>query len=105
MTTTSAAVPRRARWFPSPAWQYGWVAFDVVLGAGLFALARRWRQPLADVVAVAVTADAVLTLGEALIFNVPRIGGVLDLVVVGTAVLAPTFAAILLWNARNHRGG
>jgi phosphatidylglycerol lysyltransferase len=103
--TCLLALPSSAHWFPSPAWQYGWVAFDIVLGAGLFALARRWRQPLADVVAVAVTADAALTFGEAMIFNVPRIHGVLDLVVVGAAILAPTFAAILLWNARNHRGG
>jgi phosphatidylglycerol lysyltransferase len=101
--TCLLALPASARWFPSPVWQYGWVAFDVVLGVALFVLARRWRQPLADVVAVAVTADAVLTTVEAIVFNVPRIASVLDVIVVTVAVLAPTLAAILLWNARVHR--
>jgi phosphatidylglycerol lysyltransferase len=101
--TCLLALPASARWFPSPVWQYGWVAFDVVLGAALFALARRWRQPLADVVAVAVTADAVLTLGEAIAYNGPRIAELVDAGVVAVAVLAPAFAAVLLWNARVHR--
>ena len=101
--TCVLALPSSARWFPSPVWQYGWVAFDVVLGAALFALAARWRQPLADIVAVAVTADAVVTLGEALVFNAPRIHSVVDALVVMTAVAAPSFAAVLLWNARVHR--
>lgn len=103
--TCLLALPASARWFPSAAWQYGWVAFDVVLGVGLFALARRWRQPLADVVTVAVTADAAVTIGQAAVFNVPRIAGVVDAIVVAIAVLAPTCAAVLLWNARVHRTG
>ena len=102
--TCLLALPSSAAWFPSPVWQYGWVAFDVVLGAALFVLAARWRQPLADIVAVAVTADAAVTLGEALVFNAPRIGGAVDALVVTTAVAAPAFAAVLLWNARVHRG-
>lgn len=101
--TCLLALPASASWFPSPVWQYGWVAFDVVLGGALFALAARWRQPLADIVAVAVTADAVVTLVEALVFNAPRIHSVVDALVVMTAVIAPSFAAVLLWNARVHR--
>jgi len=101
--TCALALPWAAPWFPSPAWQYGWVAFDVALGGALFALAHRWRQPLADIVASAVTADAAITLIEALAYNAPRARGPLDILVIVIAVLAPTFAAILLWNARVHR--
>src|SRR6185503_15089533 len=53
--TVLLALPANADRFPSPAWQWGWVAFDVVLGAALFALARRWRHRLATAVAIAVT--------------------------------------------------
>ena len=101
--TILLALPASARFFPGPAWQYGWVGFDVVLGGALFALARRWRQPLGDVVAGVVTADAALTLGQAIVYNAPRAHGMLDVIVIVIAVLAPTFAAVLLWNARAHR--
>lgn len=101
--TIALALPWSARWFPSAMWQYGWVAFDVALCGALFALARRWRQPLADLVAIAVTGDAVVTLAEAIVYNAPRVRGAVDVVVIAIAVLAPTFAAILLWHARGHR--
>ncbi|MCX5742905.1 MAG: phosphatidylglycerol lysyltransferase domain-containing protein, partial [Proteobacteria bacterium] len=100
--TVLLALPISAPYFPSPWWQYGWVAFDVALGGALFALARRWRQPLADVVATAVTLDAVVTLGQALAFDLPRQRGALDVGVAIVAVLGPTLAALLLWNARPH---
>jgi phosphatidylglycerol lysyltransferase len=101
--TILLALPTSARWFPSPAFQWGWVGFDVALFVALFALARRWRQPLADVVTVAVTADAVLTLAQVLAFELPHTRGLLDAAVLALAVLAPTTAAVLLWNARVHR--
>src|SRR5262249_50187884 len=49
--TVLLALPVSTRYFPSPVWQWSWVGFDVVLGVALFTLARRWRQPLADIVA------------------------------------------------------
>lgn len=98
--TVLLALPSSAYYFPAPACQYGWVAFDVALGAGLFALARRWRQPLADLVATAVTLDAVVTILQAVIYDLPRRRGGLDVAVITIAMLAPTVAAILLWNAR-----
>lgn len=101
--TILLALPASARWFPSPVWQWGWVAFDIVLGGALLVLARRWRQPLADLVATAVTADAAVTIGQAILYNAPRVRGALDVIVIVIAVLAPTCAAILLWNARAHR--
>jgi len=101
--TALLTLPGAARWFPSPAWQWGWVGFDVALAVSLLALSYRWRAALADLVATAVTADAVLTLGQAIAFDLPRRRGWLDIAVAAIAVCAPTVAAILLWNARVHR--
>ena len=42
--TILLALPTSAHFFPSRAWQWGWVGFDVVLGVALFTLAHRWRQ-------------------------------------------------------------
>ena len=101
--TLLLALPASARWFPSAAWQYGWVAFDVVLAAALIALSIHWRPRLAEAVTIAVTCDAALTAIEALVYNVPRVEHALDVVVLVTAVAAPPLAAVLLWNARAHR--
>ena len=101
--TLLLALPISARFFPSTAWQYGWVGFDVALGASLFVLAQRWRRGLGDVVAIAVTLDAVATIAQALIYNVPRRTGPFDLVIIAIAMLAPTLAALMLWNARAVR--
>ena len=101
--TVLLALPPSAFYFPSDAVQYGWVAFDVVLGVGLFALARRWRQPLADVMATAVTGDALITALHAIVYDLPRRRGALDVIFILIAMLAPTIAAILLWNARAAR--
>jgi phosphatidylglycerol lysyltransferase len=101
--TTLLALPVSARWFPSPAWQWGWVGFDLALAVSLFALSYRWRAVLADVLATAITADALVTLGQAIVYDLPRRRGPLDVVVAVVAISAPTIAAILLWNARVHR--
>jgi phosphatidylglycerol lysyltransferase len=101
--TALLALPVAGPWFPSPVWQWGWVGFDVVLAGSLFALSYRWRAPLGDVVATAVTLDAVLTLGQAVAFDLPRRRGALDVVLAVIAILAPTVASVLLWNARVHR--
>jgi phosphatidylglycerol lysyltransferase len=101
--TMLLALPGAARWFPSPAWQWGWVGFDIVLAVSLLALSYRWRAVLADVVATAVTADALLTLGQAIVYDLPRRRGWLDIAVAVVAICAPSVAAVLLWNARVHR--
>ena len=98
--TVLIGLPIAARWFPSGAWQWGWVGFDVAIFVALFALSRRWRHRLATLIAAAITADAVLTLGEALAYNVPHRRGAFDFVVIAIAIAAPTFASIVLWNAR-----
>ncbi|WP_373047635.1 phosphatidylglycerol lysyltransferase domain-containing protein [Vulgatibacter sp.] len=91
------------RWFPAPWMKWFWVAFDVGLFVGLLALAKRWRHGLATALAVLVTADAVVSWVQALVFNLPRLRGAGDAVVVAAGVLAPTLAAVLLWRARWHR--
>ncbi|HEY4059266.1 MAG TPA: DUF2156 domain-containing protein [Kofleriaceae bacterium] len=101
--TALLALPSTGRFFPNAAWQYGWVAFDVVLGGALFQLARKWTLPLGNVVATAVTLDALVTLGQALLFDLPHRRNALDVAFLIVAVAAPTAAALMLWNARASR--
>jgi len=96
------ALPVSARWFPSPAWQYGWVGFDVVVATALFVLSGRWRRGFANVLASIITLDAIVTLIQAIAFDVPDRRGPFDLFVLAVAVAAPSVAAIMLWNARAH---
>jgi phosphatidylglycerol lysyltransferase len=79
--------------------KWGWVLFDCAMVVALFVLSARWRRSLGIVVAAAVTADSVLTLAQAIFYNVPRARSVLDAVVILAACLAPSFAAITLWGA------
>jgi len=101
--TALIALPTSERFFPSMTWQYIWVGFDVALGVGLFSLARRWRRPLADVVATAVTCDAVLTILQAIVYDLPRRRGVIDVFFLVVAIAGPSLASVLMWNARAHR--
>ena len=101
--TCLLALPACGTYFPSPACQWGWVAFDVGLALALFALARRWRQPLADIVATAVTVDAAVTIVQGISYDLPRHSAPIDIIVIAIAMLAPCLAAFLLWNARVHR--
>ncbi|XXT25005.1 hypothetical protein WME94_26075 [Sorangium sp. So ce429] len=101
--TALLALAPAARWFPSPAMKWAWVAFDVYLAPAMLRLSRRHGQTLSLVLAALVTCDAALTLTQALLFNLPRARGALELAVAGVAVAAPTAAAVLLWSARMHR--
>lgn len=95
------AAPRR--WFPSPAVQAAWVAFDALLCVALLGLAGRWRAGLARALAVAISADALVTALEVLQFNLPRLAGAAEALVSLAAVVAPAFAAAVLWGALHHR--
>src|SRR5690349_1127848 len=97
------SLPASAAWFPSEAWRWGWVAFDVVVGVALYRLSEGWHPRLADLLTGAVALDAVLTLAQAIAFDLPRHRSPLDLAVIVVAILAPTTAAILLWSGRAHR--
>ena len=87
------------RWFPSPAVQRGWVAFDLLVIVLLALLAWRWRPPLARALAARVTGDALLTAAQAAAWNLPTAAGPADLPVIAISLAAPTFAAWFLWRA------
>ena len=99
--TILMALAPSARWFPSPAVKWGWVAFDAALALALTSLARRWRRGLDTVLASLVTADAVVTLVQVLGWNLrhgPR--NALTFTVAAISVVAPSLAALLLWFGR-----
>jgi len=89
--------------FPAPWVRWAWVTFDVVLAAALFRLSVRWSDRLSRIVVAAVGLDAVVTLGEVLVWNVPRLRGAADLIVSLVAVAAPSLAFVILWRARVRR--
>ena len=99
--TLLMALAPSARWFPSDATKWCWVAFDAVLALALTSLARRWRRGLDTVLASLVTADAAVTLTQVLGWNLrhgPR--NALTFTVGAISVLAPSLAALLLWFGR-----
>ena len=58
---------------------------------------------LISALCVAVTADAFVTTCEAIFWNVSRVRGLLDYLVLALACGAPALAAVVLWGARRHR--
>jgi phosphatidylglycerol lysyltransferase len=92
-----------ARWFPF-AWSKGaWIALDVAITVGMFALAQRWRWWLGRALAIVITLDAAATWLEALVWNLPRAATALDWAVVCAACVAPAAASVVLWGALGHR--
>lgn len=77
----------------------GWVVFDIAIGASLLYLSAHWHPGLADLLAILITLDAVVTLIQAVAYDLPRHTAPSDWVVMTVAVLAPT----LLWSGRAHR--
>jgi phosphatidylglycerol lysyltransferase len=88
-----------AEWFPSASVQVAWVVFDVLVAAGLLVLSKRWYEWLAYALAVAISADAVVTALEALVYNVPRAESASTLAVILVACTGPALGAITLWGA------
>ena len=91
------------RWFPNHVVRWSWVVFDVLVAAGLVQLLRRPSHRLVTILAIAVSADAVLTLLEAAAWNANRIHSVIDAVIIAVACVAPVFASAVLWGARRAR--
>ncbi|RUO92835.1 DUF2156 domain-containing protein [Corallococcus sp. AB018] len=101
--TVLLALPMSAHWFPSPWVQHGWVVFDVGLIAGLLLLLRCWRDGLATLLGRLTTADACLTLVQALAFNAARARGPWDWSIIIASVLAPATASAMLLRSRDLR--
>jgi len=83
--------------------RWGWVIFDVLVVVALYRLSERWRPRLALALTVAVALDAVLTLWQALAFDLPRRRAPLEVGIILMAILAPILATTLLWTGRSHR--
>lgn len=97
------AISPAGRWFGGhPAVKWAWVAFDTLMLVGLVVLLRRRSPRLATVLALAVTVDALVTPIEAALWNLPRLHGWLDGLVVAVACVAPALAAVVLWGARSR---
>jgi phosphatidylglycerol lysyltransferase len=83
--------------------KWSWVAFDVVVAAGLFRFLYKRSTASLTPLAVAVSVDAVLTPLQALLWNLPRARSALDYALVLLACAAPVLASVVLWGARNFR--
>jgi len=97
--TGALALAGPRTWFPGTGVWLAWIAFDLGLIAALLRLARRWRRGLARTLAGLVTADAVVTLAEAIAYNLPRVTSAWQPAVAAVAVLGPSAAAVFLWHA------
>lgn len=95
--TIARALADTGTWFPSAAVHVAWIALDVVICAVMFALARRFRAGLGTFAAVAVSADAVRTLVQAVTWNVARVGDFGEFAVVAAGCAAPLFASVVSW--------
>lgn len=101
--TAALALTDWHHFFPSPGVRTAWVVFDVLLASGLFALAHRWRRPLAMTLATATSLDTVVTGFQVAVWNWPRAAGIGDFVALTVAILAPAVASLVLWSAIGHR--
>ncbi|HYP86579.1 MAG TPA: DUF2156 domain-containing protein [Polyangiaceae bacterium] len=90
-------------WFGRPWLKWGWVAFDVVVAAGLFRFIYKRSTSSLTPLAVAVVCDALLTPLQALLWNLPRARSGADYAIIALACLAPVLASVVLWGARRFR--
>jgi phosphatidylglycerol lysyltransferase len=75
------------------------VVFDVALYALLRAVRHRHWVAGATIAASAVTLDAILTLWQALAWNLPRISSLGGALLVVIACAGPVITAPILWGA------
>jgi len=91
------------RWFGAAWLKWFWVAFDVLVAAGLFRYLAKRETALLTPLAIAVTFDAVASPIEALFWNVEHVRSAFDHVLIALGCLAPALASIVLWGARRVR--
>ncbi len=97
--TIALASAPAARFFPSRSVQLAWVAFDVAVVIAMLSLASSWRIGLAKALAIATSADALLTLVELVGDGAARARGPLDTAIMLGACAGPVLATSLLWGA------
>ncbi|MES1188579.1 MAG: DUF2156 domain-containing protein [Myxococcales bacterium] len=90
-------------WFYHAWVKWSWVGFDVAVAAGLFRFLYKRSTTSLTPLAVAVSLDALLTLLQATLWNLPRARTLLDYVLIVLGCLAPLLASIVLWGARRFR--
>jgi len=100
--TVVLALSSATHWFATAYIKWAWVAFDVVLFIGLTRGLARPTPRLLTALAVAITADAFVTIGEALLWNVRNASGWFEYVVLFIACAMPSLAAAVLWGARRR---
>ena len=102
------ASPSAARFFPRSWLPRVWIPFDLALSLALFWLAsrisrrssKRWLHLL---LATLVSVDAVITIAQAVTWNINRLRNLTDAIWVGTACLAPATVAAILWSSLQFR--
>jgi phosphatidylglycerol lysyltransferase len=97
------ATAETKRWFRTRREQYGWVAFDAAMAGVLLSLSHKWRRPLAAAAGAAATADGVLTSISAARYGARRARGIVDALVIATAIAAPFTAAAIVFGGLRFR--
>jgi len=94
--TLALASSDTKRWFASRREQAGWVAFDALMAAALFSLAKTWRRPLAATASIAALCDGLVTTASVIRRRQLRKRDWRDRIVIAAAVVAPFAAAAIL---------
>ncbi len=97
-TILLALVPT-SPWFPSRWVHLAWVLFDTALYFLLRSVRGRDWLLGARLAAAAVTLDAVLTIWQAIAWNVPRVANWRDGAFIAIACIGPALTAPILWGA------
>lgn len=100
--TIALALAPAEHWFGTPLVKWAWIAFDALLFAGLMRGLTHPTPKLLTALAITVTVDAVITIGEALIWNVHRARDGIEWLIIAIACAMPSLAAAVLWGARRR---
>jgi phosphatidylglycerol lysyltransferase len=98
--TVLLALTPAHHWFGSSLLKWGWVVFDAGLLAGLYRWLHRPNLPLLTGLASLVSADALITTLQGLIWNLPRARGWFEIAIIIAVCAMPALAATSLWGAR-----
>jgi phosphatidylglycerol lysyltransferase len=100
--TIVLALASAEHWFWHESIKWAWVLFDVSLLIGLARGLWRPTPKMLTALAIAVSVDAAVTLGEALVWNVQRARSWVELATIAIACAMPALAAPVLWGARRR---